>query len=36
MRIYLRLLVAFVLVCGGNVVFAEGQQVKRVTGTVSC
>ena len=34
MRIYLRLLVAFLLLFAGNV-YAEAQQEKRVTGTVS-
>lgn len=35
MRIYLRLLVAFLLLSAGNVVYAEAQQEKRVTGTVT-
>ena len=35
MRIYLRLLVAFLLLSAGNIVYAEAQQEKRVTGTVT-
>ena len=35
MRIYLRLLVAFLLLSAGNIVYAEAQQEIRVTGTVT-
>ena len=35
MRIYLRLLVVSLLLFVGNIVYAEAQQEKRVTGTVT-
>ena len=35
MRIYLRLLVVSLLLFAGNIVYAEAQQEKRVTGTVT-
>ena len=35
MRIYLRLIMAFLLLSAGNIVYAGVQQDKRVTGTVS-
>ena len=35
MRIYLRLLVVSLLLFAGNLVYAEAQQEKRVTGTVT-
>ena len=34
MRIYLRLLAVFLLLFAGNILYAEAQQEKRVTGTV--
>ena len=35
MRIYLRLLAASFLLLAGNILYAEAQQEKRVTGTVT-
>ena len=35
MRIYLRLLAVFLLLFAGNILYAEAQQEKRVTGTVT-
>ena len=35
MRIYLRLLAVFFLLVAGNILHAEAQQEKRVTGTVT-
>ena len=35
MRIYLRLLAASLLLLAGNILYAEAQQEKRVTGTVT-